>query len=621
MVAIVLVATALLGAPAADRAAAAPASGTSTGSATATANCAVPGDCRLWEAGRAVGIRVGLATSNGTAQHRAALLAEADTVVNHELSWSGIEPDRGVWDFTKADENHQFAVDHHLFEVGMHFAWDQAIVDDLPGWVTTITDPDELRSVLHERAQVIFGRYPTLGRIDVINEPFETLGSNLVRNHFLDVLGPDYVDELFSIVEAEAPPSVQLMVNEGGIEYQPAKADALVALVAGLKARGHRVDAVGLQTHLSVGEPDWDLLRTTMERLAALGTHPFISEVDVPVAPSLPDRFMLQAERYRRVVQVCLMVPACDMVDVWGVSDASTWYDWGLEPGLDPLLLDRSYRPKPAYEAFRSALLGGRLAPAAIPGVSPVSRSSGDEVLTYSLACRPTAAFTQVGYGELAHVADLFLSGNAVRLPVPVHLRWSTAVPGDGPIAYDASASIDLSTMVERYRIETARPAVGLGGHLDLIDIVWLCFAATGVGLAFDAPAGGTVLDAAPIAGTTVATGPGAVTFSVPSAVGDTRAPSPPTVLGGSWRVQPAASASPSTAVLGPPQLAFDVDIQLGVVFQGLSVSGGVQGHLACTAEAVVPSAATAVDAATATATAPVPAAGSSPMVTPAFTG
>ncbi|MFN8039045.1 MAG: endo-1,4-beta-xylanase [Acidimicrobiales bacterium] len=588
--------------------------------ATPTPTCAVPTDCRLWEAGRAVGVHVGMASSNGTAQHRAALLAESDTVVNHELSWSGIEPDRGVWDFTKADENHQFAVDHHLFEVGMHFAWDQAIVDDLPGWVTAITDPDELRAVLRQRAKVIFGRYPTLGRIDVINEPFETLGSNLVRNHFLDVLGPDYVDQLFSIVEAEAPPSVQLMVNEGGIEYQPAKADALVALVADLKARGHRLDAVGLQTHLSVGEPDWDLLRTTMQRLAALGTHPFISEVDVPVAPSLPDRFAVQAERYRRVVQVCLMVPACDMVDVWGVSDASTWYDWGLEPGLDPLLLDRSYRPKPAYEAFRSALLGGRLAPAAIPGVSPSVRTSGDEDLTYSLACRPTAAFTEVGYGELAHVADLFLSGNAVRLPVPVHLRWSTAVPGDGAIAYDASASIDVSTMVQRYRIETARPAIGLGGHLDLIDTVWLRFAASDVGLAFDAPAGGAVVDATPLAGSTaISSPPTAVTFSIPEAVGDTRAPGPPVAVGGSWRVQPASSSSPSTAVLGPPRLAFGVDIQLGVVFQGLSVSGGVQGHLACTAEAVVPEAATAVDAATASAV--VPAAGPGSTVTPAFTG
>jgi GH35 family endo-1,4-beta-xylanase len=47
-------------------------------------------------------------------------------------------------------------------------------------------------------------------------------------------------------------------------------------------------------------------------------------------------------------------------VNVWGVDDAHTWLDSLLGPGTDPLLYDRERRAKPAYFAFRDALLRGR---------------------------------------------------------------------------------------------------------------------------------------------------------------------------------------------------------------------------------------------------------------------
>ena len=40
--------------------------------------------------------------------------------------------------------------------------------------------------------------------------------------------------------------------------------------------------------------------------------------------------------------------------------DGHTWLDGILGPGTDPLLYDRDLRPKPAYFAFREALLAGR---------------------------------------------------------------------------------------------------------------------------------------------------------------------------------------------------------------------------------------------------------------------
>jgi endo-1,4-beta-xylanase len=326
--------------------------------------CSDPADCRLWEAGRLSGVRIGFHDENGAGGPDGELAArEGNGFTNHGVSWAALQPTRdSVSD--SMDAACSFADDNDLFQVGFHFVWDQQLLDDLAGWVLTIDDPAELRSVLRERVRLIFERCPGLDRIDVLNEPLRFLnGSALYPNHFFDVLGPDYIAELFHIVREEAPEGVELFLNENFVEYFPARAAAYVELVRGLVEAGAPVDAVGLQTHLLLGEPNWALYRETMEQLAALGLKVFVTELDVPVPRDLPGRFEVQAERYRRVVEVCLAVPACDMIVVWGIDDAHTWLDWFTiltGPDPDPLLFDDFLQPKPAYFAVREALLRGR---------------------------------------------------------------------------------------------------------------------------------------------------------------------------------------------------------------------------------------------------------------------
>lgn len=328
--------------------------------------CAVVDSCGLGELAARSGVRFGfLYGPSSDAARQELSLRHSTMALNHALSWNVIEPSRGTYVFAPADAHAAYAEAHDLDQHGMHFVWDQAGLDDLPAWVETVTDADELRSVLRQRARVLFDRYPGLAELDVINEPLGTLDGALVRNHFFEVLGPDYVLELFAIVGAEAPPGVRLTINENLVEYSPEKADALVALAASVRDAGLRIDGVGLQTHLLFGgDPDWALYRSTMERIGALGLSVQVSELDVPVG-QVPDRFGLQADRYRRVVETCLAVAACDEVFVWGLDDSETWLDGFLGPGLDPLLFDAALAPKPAYAAVYEALLVGR------PGVDP----------------------------------------------------------------------------------------------------------------------------------------------------------------------------------------------------------------------------------------------------------
>lgn len=325
--------------------------------------CADPEDCRLWEAGRFAGVRFGFHDENGAGGPDGEVAArEGNGFTNHGVSWASFQPTPNTVTGSM-DAACSFADDNDLFQVGFHFVWNQLLLDDLADWVLEIDDPVELRAVLHERVRLIFERCPGLDRIDVLNEPLGLLsGSTLYQNHFYQVLGPDYIAELFHIVREEAPEGVELFLNENFVEYFPERADAFVDLVRELVEDGVPVDAVGLQTHLLVGEPeDWTLYRETMEQLAALGVKVFVSELDVPVALDLPDRFEVQAERYRRVVEVCLAVPACDMIIVWGIGDEHTWLNWfGPFNEPDPLLFDDFLQPKPAYFAVREALLRGR---------------------------------------------------------------------------------------------------------------------------------------------------------------------------------------------------------------------------------------------------------------------
>ena len=350
--------------------------------------CERPEDCRLHEASALSGVHFGFHDENGPGDADAELAAdEGNAITNHGVSWRSFEPSRGLYT-ASMDASCTFAEERDLFQIGFHFAWNQALLDDFPAWVGGVTDPDELRSVLRGRVRAIFERCPGLDRIDVVNEPLATLsGATLHPNHFHQVLGPDYVEELLRIVREEAPPEVELFINENFIEYFPDRAAAYVELVRDLVESGAPLDAVGLQTHLLLvtppfaAEPDWALMRRTMDDLAALGVKVFVSELDVPVPPGTPDRREVQANRYARVVETCLAVPACDAIVVWGIDDGHTWLDSfdllsGPEP--DPLLFDDALRRKPAYEAVRESLLRGRGGDHPIAGDRLEVRRRGD---------------------------------------------------------------------------------------------------------------------------------------------------------------------------------------------------------------------------------------------------
>lgn len=324
--------------------------------------CIASGSCTLREAAEATQLRVGVAAAPRDEGWNRLISEEFNALSPEgELVWNVIHPGRDEWDFEAADRKLAFAEEHRMFTTVSHFVWDQATaISGTPGWVKAINDPDELRQVMREHLAAITARYG--GQIDrwiVVNEPLEYGGTTLYRNHFYDVLGPDYISQAFRIAK-EAAPDSELWLNEIFTENNPAKASALVDLVASLVATGVPIDGVGLQGHLFAGDPDYELVRDTMQRLGNLGLRVAVTELDAPVGGDLPNRLEVQAQRMAGMVRTCLAVPACDSVTFWGLDDEVSWLNWFLAPNLDPLLFDALLQPKPAYFAVRDALLAGR---------------------------------------------------------------------------------------------------------------------------------------------------------------------------------------------------------------------------------------------------------------------
>ena len=83
-------------------------------------------------------------------------------------------------------------------------------------------------------------------------------------------------------------------------------------------------------------------VQAALTALASTGCEVAITELDIVNAAS---------SDYLTVLQACLNTPSCVSITTWGVSDANSW-----RSSSNPLLYDRNYQPKAAFNAILSAL-------------------------------------------------------------------------------------------------------------------------------------------------------------------------------------------------------------------------------------------------------------------------
>lgn len=289
------------------------------------------------------------------------------------MKCENIHPEWDKYNFDLADKIVALGDKNDMFTVGHTLVWHS----QLSPFVTKIKSKDSLTMFLENHINTIASRYD--GKIeawDVVNEALNEDGT-MRKTIFLDLLGDDFVTNAFRLAQ-KATPNSELYYNDFNIE-QPKKRAGAIELIKKIQAAGVRIDGVGIQGHWSIkGLPLEDIEQSILE-YSALGIKVMFTEVDITVLPnpwdlqgadvnqnfegspkmnpfpeSLPDSVQVAlADEYGKLFNLFLKhKDKISRVTFWGISDANSWLNgWPIKGRTNyPLLFDRKYLPKPAYD-------------------------------------------------------------------------------------------------------------------------------------------------------------------------------------------------------------------------------------------------------------------------------
>lgn len=294
------------------------------------------------------------------------------------LKWERVHPEPGQYNFEPADAFVEFGEQNDMFIVGHTLVWHSQV----PDWVFEAEEGEEIgREALLQRMEnhidSVAGRYR--GRIhgwDVVNEAVLDDGGTR-ESKWHRIIGEDYVEKAFQYA-SEAAPEAELYYNDYNL-WIPEKREAAIRLVKRLQEKNIPIHGVGMQAHLKIDVPSVDLMEQSIIAFSELGLKVMITELDIDVLPreeqvnvempengevpqalnpfteSLPDSMQQQlADRYTALFELFKKHrDKIDRVTFWGLNDGHSWLNNFPIRGRTnyPLLFDREYEPKPAFEA------------------------------------------------------------------------------------------------------------------------------------------------------------------------------------------------------------------------------------------------------------------------------
>ncbi len=300
--------------------------------------------------------------------------AVAENVMKGEV----VSPAEGRYDFTLADEFMDYCDSLGLTVTGHCLVWHS----QPPKWIFTDKEGKEVsREVLIRRMvnhiNTVMGRYK--GRIkgwDVVNEMVEDDGS-MRKTPYYRIIGPDYIEIALKAAHA-ADPDAELYLNDFSMA-KPGKRATYVKMINDLRAKGCRIDAIGMQSHNGMDYPNTKDYEASIEAFAATGVKVMITELDFNCLPNptefsgaeigqnfdyekkynpyadgitekeaqkIDDRMMEFFNLYSKHRDVI------SRVTLWGVEDGTSWLnDWPIKGRTNfPLLFTRSGEAKPVVE-------------------------------------------------------------------------------------------------------------------------------------------------------------------------------------------------------------------------------------------------------------------------------
>ncbi len=295
------------------------------------------------------------------------------------MKWGSIHPQPNKYNFTTADNFVKFGRDNNMFILGHNLIWHS----QTPDWVFkddngNPLDRNTLLARMKDHIFTVAGRYK--GRVDawdVVNEAIEPDGT-LRKSHWLNIIGDDYIAKAFQFAH-QADPEAELYYNDYDM-WKKDHRDAAIRLVKDLQAKGVHIDGIGMQGHWGLGYPSLREIEDSILAYSDLGLKVMITELDITVLPgawhatgadisrnhqyqkelnpypnSLPaDIQQKLANRYVELFALFnIHSDKITRVTFWGLHDGNSWLNnFPVRGRTDyPLLFDRNYQPKPAYNA------------------------------------------------------------------------------------------------------------------------------------------------------------------------------------------------------------------------------------------------------------------------------
>ncbi len=187
---------------------------------------------------------------------------------------------------------------------------------------------------------------------DVVNEAWMENGK-MRENHWLEIIGEDYIWHAFNFANKYAPESIDLYYNDYNEQY---KSNTLVNFVKTLvdDQGNYLIDGVGFQAHLYTEDSLTDYFRT-LDAVAATGLKVQLTELDVCLGnwqntkDASEENLKEQGQFYYTLINGLLeRVDAgsvkTDAITFWGFMDTLSW-----RKQASPLLYTGAGEEKPAY--------------------------------------------------------------------------------------------------------------------------------------------------------------------------------------------------------------------------------------------------------------------------------
>jgi endo-1,4-beta-xylanase len=310
------------------------------------------------------------------AKELAILAGQFDSVTPENcMKWTALCPNENEYRFEPLDRLFDFAAKNKQSVVGHTLVFNRE--GNYPDWVfrdgSKEADAKLVWKRLEAHIEKLMSRY--IGRVeswDVLNEFVEVPKPGYRVTNLTRVLGADYPVRIFKIAD-RIDPKAKLTYNDFGIE-NPQRMKAILAFVRSLRDKGCRIDVVGSQSHIELGDKSEERIGAMIQQFAADGFRCALTELDVdvisrkssadaklrnPYVNGCPEEILeQQAKVYRDIFAAVLANRKhVDRISFWGFTDRNSWLNkWPWERVNHGLIYDRDANPKPAFHAIAKVL-------------------------------------------------------------------------------------------------------------------------------------------------------------------------------------------------------------------------------------------------------------------------